>query len=35
MNDRVLLNRARFSKFGFEVGSVTLAFEKPDSPKAP
>jgi hypothetical protein len=33
------LNRARFSKFGFEVGSVTLAFEKPDqkpdSPKAP
>ncbi len=28
-SDGVLLNRARISKFGLEVGSVTLAFRKP------
>jgi Protein of unknown function (DUF3833) len=28
MNDRVMLNRARMSKFGIHLGDVTLAFEK-------
>ncbi|MEQ9490074.1 MAG: DUF3833 domain-containing protein [Alphaproteobacteria bacterium] len=28
--DGVLLNRARVSKFGFEIGTVTLAFKKQD-----
>jgi hypothetical protein len=30
----VLLNRARVSKFGFEVGEVTLAFMKPETAEA-
>ena len=28
MNERVMLNRARMSKFGVEVGQVTLTFIK-------
>ncbi len=29
MDDRVMLNRARMSKFGFHLGDVTLSFTKP------
>jgi hypothetical protein len=29
MDDRVMLNRARMSKFGFHLGDVTLSFYKP------
>jgi hypothetical protein len=29
MNERVMLNRAVMSKFGFRLGEVTLAFTKP------
>jgi Protein of unknown function (DUF3833) len=29
MNERVMLNRAVMSKFGFRLGEVTLAFSKP------
>ena len=32
--DNVLINRARVSKWGFSVGSVTIAFHKPDSASA-
>ena len=28
MNDRVMLNRAAMSKYGFHVGDVTLSFDK-------
>ena len=28
MNDRVMLNRAVMSKFGFHVGDITLSFSK-------
>lgn len=29
MDERVMLNKARMSKFGFHVGDVTLSFHKP------
>jgi hypothetical protein len=29
IDDRTMINRARMSKFGFELGSVTLFFRKP------
>ena len=28
MNDKVLLNKAEMSKFGFKLGEVTLSFVK-------
>jgi hypothetical protein len=32
MSDRVMLNKAAMSKFGFAVGEVTLSFDKPNRP---
>jgi hypothetical protein len=29
MDDKVMLNKARMSKFGLDVGEVTLSFQKP------
>jgi hypothetical protein len=28
IDDKVMLNKARMSKFGFELGQVTLSFQK-------
>ena len=33
IDDRVMLNRAQMSKFGFGLGSVTLSFDKRSQPK--
>jgi len=35
MDDKVMLNRAAMSKFGFSLGAVTLSFSKRPSQAAP